>query len=83
MPKMAMLALVALMLAVTGDANAQGRHWPWCAYYDAYSYNCGFATLGQCVATISGVGGICRPNPYGSLVSPYDAPRRGKRARRR
>ena len=28
--------------------------------------NCGFATLQQCLATVSGVGGSCRPNPYGA-----------------
>jgi len=26
----------------------------WCAWYDAYTYNCGFRTLEQCRATVSG-----------------------------
>lgn len=83
MRKTTLLTIVALALGVTNDANAQGRYWPWCAYYDAYSYNCGFATLGQCAATVNGVGGVCRPNPFGPSVSRHDAPPRGKRVRRR
>ena len=51
------LLLVATAFDVSG-AKAQ----PWCAYYDAYTYNCGFYTFEQCLATISGVGGICQQN---------------------
>ena len=42
------------------DAKAQQ---PWCAYYDPYTYNCGFYTFEQCLATISAVGGTCQRNP--------------------
>lgn len=55
---------------------------PWCAYYDPWSYNCGFATFQQCLATISGAGGVCQPNPYGGTVR-QELPRRHKRARAR
>jgi hypothetical protein len=74
------VAAAAFGLAA-GHASAApfgGVGGPWCAYYDAYTYNCGFATLAQCRETISGVGGMCRPNPYG--VS-EERPRRHKRAR--
>jgi hypothetical protein len=47
----------------TTPARAQAREYPWCARYDAWSYNCGFATFQQCLATISGAGGICERNP--------------------
>ena len=59
------LAVAALGCATGGDASAQGRYSPWCAFYDAWTYNCGFMSMQQCLATRSGVGGACRPNPYG------------------
>jgi hypothetical protein len=34
----------------------------WCAAYQNGSQNCGFSTLDQCRASISGVGGTCIPN---------------------
>src|SRR6266568_3160259 len=61
------IALVALLLHA-GAANAGA----WCAWSDAYTYNCGFKTLDQCRATIFGDSGAwCAPNPY-----PSEAPRR-------
>lgn len=33
----------------------------WCAYYQNGSTNCGFSTIQQCRAAISGVGGNCAP----------------------
>jgi hypothetical protein len=47
----------------TGSAPA-APVWPWCAEYDMEGavVNCGFATREQCMATVSGVGGGCRPN---------------------
>ena len=36
---------------------------PWCVYYDAYTYNCGFQTFAQCLATSSGdPHAVCSPN---------------------
>jgi hypothetical protein len=49
------LALVASSTATQAAA--------WCAYYDPYTYNCGFRTLEQCRATISGdATAWCSPN---------------------
>lgn len=60
------LSILALVIAAIGlnarDAQAQGKYWPWCARYDGWTIVCGFATFQQCLATISGVGGICQPN---------------------
>ncbi|MEA2928099.1 MAG: hypothetical protein QOG38_527 [Hyphomicrobiales bacterium] len=67
------VVVVAAANALPGSARAQ-HYYPWCAWYDAWTYSCAFATREQCMATISGVGGICKPNPY----SPSD-----QRARRR
>ena len=37
--------------------------YPWCAVYGGES-NCGFLTIDQCRATISGMGGFCEPNQF-------------------
>jgi hypothetical protein len=57
-------AIVAAASVLPGGAQAE-RYYPWCAWYDDWTSNCGFTTLRQCMATVSGVGGICKPNPYG------------------
>ncbi len=39
----------------------------WCAQYGGKGgggTNCGFVTLEQCRATLSGMGGLCEPNPF-------------------
>lgn len=72
------LAVMALNLSAGGSAQAE-RYWPWCAYYDALTYNCGFATLQQCIATVSGVGGECRQNVYPAPPPYSEAPRRPRR----
>jgi hypothetical protein len=40
---------LAFALHVTSAEAAE-----WCAWYDPYTYNCGFYTLEQCRATVSG-----------------------------
>ena len=52
----------ALVLTGAGEARAGA----WCAWYDPYTYNCGFRTFEQCQANISGMGGYCAPNVYES-----------------
>lgn len=52
--RLLMIATVAL-IGSAAPAAAQ-----WCSFYDEYTYNCGFRTFEQCLANISGVGGICR-----------------------
>lgn len=63
------IVVAALSFATVGGARAQ-THWPWCLYYSAWTYNCGFATLQQCVASSIGAGGYCRPNPLPPPVPP-------------
>ncbi len=48
---------------VVGTAAADP--YKWCALYSAYgAMNCGFVTIEQCRATISGAGGSCVPNQF-------------------
>jgi hypothetical protein len=64
--------LVGLALAFAGAREAHAG--AWCAWYDPYTYNCGFNTLQQCQATVLGAGGYCARNVYESQSMP--GPRR-------
>jgi hypothetical protein len=52
---------------------------PWCAQY-TYSniLSCAFTSHQQCMATVSGVGGFCRPNFRYPPQPPYAELRRAK-----
>jgi hypothetical protein len=60
--------MILFVLTVTAAAffggPAQAREYPWCARYDWTTRNCGFVSFQQCLATISGIGGRCEPNPF-------------------
>ena len=79
-----LFALAALAaLDVFTPSVGQAEPYPWCAQYSGGrgggGRNCGFATLEQCMATISGIGGFCEPN----LFYTGRAKQRPKRARKR
>lgn len=63
-------ALVALPIVLSQvPANALPYDpYPWCAEYSAGNggggTNCGFLTIEQCRATVSGIGGFCVPNQF-------------------
>ena len=78
MRTLTIVTTVIWALSFTGEANAQGKYWPWCARYDGWTIVCGFASFGQCMATVSGVGGICQPNVVGPPVAQVYAPRKRK-----
>jgi hypothetical protein len=62
-------------------AHAQ-IYYPWCAHYGGGmdgGNNCGFSTLEQCRASVSGVGGFCAQNPF--YTGPAERP--VKRSRKR
>jgi len=76
------LALGVISFCIGSFTAAPARaeiQYPWCAEYggnDANATNCGFTTLAQCRATISGIGGRCYENPL------YNAPAtRAKKAK--
>lgn len=58
----------ALLAAISIDARLEARAGSWCSFYDASTYNCGFNSYAQCLANISGVGGLCRPNFFETPV---------------
>jgi Protein of unknown function (DUF3551) len=66
----------AFALVLLGGATQSASAAPWCAWYDAYTYNCGFHTFEQCLATVSGAGGSCNRNVNEPA---YSEPRRRRR----
>jgi hypothetical protein len=63
MSKSIMLALALLAFSQLAGSSAKAEiYYPWCAWYDDYTYNCGFTSQAQCKGNISGMGGVCRPN---------------------
>jgi hypothetical protein len=67
---------LSIMLALPAPAKAEVRY-PWCAQLAGEDgdggTNCGFTTLAQCRATISGIGGYCYENP--AYPTPRQRPR--------
>jgi hypothetical protein len=76
------LALAGISLTTTvADAGA------WCASYRWGGTNCGYSSSDQCWATVRGIGGSCRPNPfpgtaYGTSAGSWNAPAAPRRYRR-
>jgi len=73
-------ATLVMPFALAAPASADIQY-PWCAQYSGRDggRNCGFSTLEQCRATVSGIGGFCERNLF------YNGPaaRPAKRARKR
>jgi hypothetical protein len=61
---------LALTLLGGGEAHAGA----WCAWYDPYTYNCGFATFQQCQQTVLGAGGYCARNVQETQAAPATRP---------
>jgi uncharacterized protein DUF3551 len=79
--KLATLAFAALALTVM-PAQAKDMPYdpyPWCAVYSgdaSGASNCGFSTIEQCRATVSGIGGSCEPNQF---YNPHPASSRARK----
>jgi hypothetical protein len=70
----AVIAFAVIFLAGTANADP----YKWCAVYSARgSSNCGFVTLEQCRATVSGIGGFCSVNQF--YTGPEERPRKRQR----
>jgi hypothetical protein len=87
-PRLATVSLAALALPAALAASSARAYerpydpYPWCAVYSGDmggASNCGFLTLQQCRATVSGVGGFCEPNQF---YNPRPSARRSYRRRR-
>ncbi len=80
----ALFALAALAASqLIAPAAGAETYYPWCANYGGEmggAGNCGFSSLEQCMATVSGIGGSCAPNRFYVDAAKSDRPAR-KRAR--
>lgn len=59
-----LLFIVAALAAMPAPSHADP--YAWCAQYPERAgggRNCGFVSLRQCQATLSGIGGFCEQNP--------------------
>ncbi len=58
------LPVIAMLVATLSIATpAQAQNYPWCAnLHDGAGTNCGFSTVEQCMATVTGSGGYCDRN---------------------
>jgi hypothetical protein len=80
--------LVALMLTATAAIAprpaAAAYNYPWCAtFYDPSRgmKSCSFTSFEQCMAMVSGVGGICSTNPSDPPAPPPYAERHRPKSR--
>jgi hypothetical protein len=61
------LLSAGVLLLGLGLSQAHADPYRWCAMYTGDAggaSNCGFVTLAQCQATVSGIGGSCEPNQF-------------------
>lgn len=77
MHKLTLSGAFAVLLLAGGTGSASAA--PWCAWYDAYTYSCGYFTFEQCLATISGNGGYCARNVYEPYTDHAQPARRDQR----
>jgi hypothetical protein len=83
LPLAAVLVFLGWILAAAAPAEAglfkpaTGR---WCAYMATGLNDCSYATFEQCMATLSGNGGICDINPHARQYL-EDPPRRKRGAK--
>jgi Protein of unknown function (DUF3551) len=72
-----MLLRIMILLAATtvlAAASAPAAAAQYCAFYTSDGGNCGFSSLQQCSATVSGVGGFCFVSPGEGFVAQRGVP---------
>jgi len=75
------MRLLLFLLAIGGaiawiGTQAEAQNYPWCAQYGSMGgLNCGFTTVQQCQATVTGMGGFCEVNTqYQPVPGSYRSP---------
>jgi len=78
------LATLFVIGVAAATTPVQADPYRWCAQYSGDGSgggsNCWFMTIEQCRATVSGIGGVCTPNPFYDGVPIGGQSRRSKRA---
>lgn len=73
----AAFAFIAAISSAAHSYDLPYDPYPWCAFYSGDGgggTNCGFLTLEQCRATVSGIGGSCGPNQFYNPQRPTGRP---------
>jgi hypothetical protein len=75
-----MFGCAACIIVAFAAMPAAAQDYPWCAQYNCQGggQNCGFSTLQQCEASISGNGGFCARNLLYTAPATTSRSRRGK-----
>jgi Protein of unknown function (DUF3551) len=83
LPFVLAIALAAIAQQAQTAAAQDPRAYPWCAEYsdDVGAMSCGYASMQQCLAEVSGIGGFCIENPGYRPPAVATAPRRTKARR--
>jgi hypothetical protein len=84
------IILVLIALAAISWSSTPVDAGTWCATYRWGAVNCGYSSSEQCWATVRGIGGFCRPNPfnpfpgtaYGTSSGSWNSPSSSKRYQR-
>jgi hypothetical protein len=73
----AVMRLLLFMLGISAGIVATGnraeaQNYPWCAMLNMVdqTVNCGFVSVEQCMASVSGIGGYCMPSNTFQLPRP-------------
>ena len=81
MTRLGLFIATLILLAGASFDGAKADPYRWCADMTidrGGSSNCWFLTLEQCRATVSGVGGYCKPNPFYDGRNGAVVPKRGR-----
>jgi hypothetical protein len=78
-----MIAVGSVISLFLMDGPAAADPYKWCAAYRNGGNNCGFTTIEQCRASVSGVGGSCEPNQFYTGADKTSAQRSQKQAQRK
>jgi Protein of unknown function (DUF3551) len=81
------IVLVSIALAAMSLTSTYADAGAWCASYRRGVSNCSYSSIDQCLATVRGLGGFCRPNPfpgtaYGTSSGSWNVPDSPRRYRR-
>ena len=76
--RLSFLALAALVIGASASPASAAITYPWCTRYANTGGECSFNTFEQCLATLSGIGGVCTSNPGYTATGPFNAAPRGR-----
>jgi len=74
------ITVAAILFATMSLCADRAQAAPWCAHYNTGLNACSFYSFDQCMAALSGNGGVCSPNQF---ETPYSTGRVARRSYQR